>query len=139
MAHIRRLLDIVACTTSFGGGTSSSPRPNGRTGHKDSGSNDAEAAPENTSTESIPKPKISDKKSGSVSPGPQKWNPTKLENVSTGGDVGEKGDAAAAAIMCPPPRLGQFYDFFSFSHLTPPIQCEFYCFLELFYLCFFIR
>ncbi|KAE8735453.1 hypothetical protein F3Y22_tig00000340pilonHSYRG00426 [Hibiscus syriacus] len=24
--------------------------------------------------------------------------------------------------MCPPPRLGQFYDFFSFSHLTPPIQ-----------------
>ncbi|PIA31853.1 hypothetical protein AQUCO_04800033v1 [Aquilegia coerulea] len=24
--------------------------------------------------------------------------------------------------MCPPTKLGQFYDFFSFSHLTPPIQ-----------------
>ncbi|RID65463.1 hypothetical protein BRARA_D00654 [Brassica rapa] len=24
--------------------------------------------------------------------------------------------------MCPPTRLGQFYEFFSFSHLTPPIQ-----------------
>ncbi|KAJ6673434.1 hypothetical protein OIU85_012439 [Salix viminalis] len=28
----------------------------------------------------------------------------------------------AAVSLCPPPRLGQFYDFFSFSHLTPPVQ-----------------
>lgn len=38
-------------------------------------------------------------------------------------DVEEKGDTAVS--MCPPPRLGQFYDFFSFSHLTPPVQCQF--------------
>lgn len=75
IGHVRRLLDIVACTVSFG-----SSKPS---------SNDAEP----------PKP---------VSPLPG----------SPGG--GDKGDVAAA--MFPPPRLGQFYDFFSFSHLTPPIQ-----------------
>lgn len=32
--------------------------------------------------------------------------------------------AAGEVDMRPPPRLGQFYDFFSFSHLTPPIQCQ---------------
>lgn len=33
----------------------------------------------------------------------------------------EKGDASAVAL-CLPTRLGQFYDFFSFSHFTPPVQ-----------------
>jgi protein TIF31 len=37
-------------------------------------------------------------------------------------DAMEKADAAVS--MCPPPRLGQFYEFFSFSHLTPPVQCQ---------------
>lgn len=26
--------------------------------------------------------------------------------------------------MYPPPKLGQFYDFFSFAHLSPPLQCQ---------------
>jgi protein TIF31 len=26
--------------------------------------------------------------------------------------------------MYPPPKLGEFYDFFSFSHLSPPIHCK---------------
>uniref|UniRef100_A0A803PDX6 Uncharacterized protein n=1 Tax=Cannabis sativa TaxID=3483 RepID=A0A803PDX6_CANSA len=30
------------------------------------------------------------------------------------------GDPAIS--MCLPPKLGQFYDFFSFSHLTPPLH-----------------
>ncbi|RHN74048.1 putative clustered mitochondria protein [Medicago truncatula] len=62
VTHIRRLLDITACTSTFNGS---------------------------------PKPKA-----------------TKDQNLDLGGDVS----------MCPPPRLGQFYDFFSFSHLTPPFQ-----------------
>ncbi|KAH9615729.1 hypothetical protein KSS87_020914, partial [Heliosperma pusillum] len=72
VSHIRRLLDLVACTTAFG----SKPR----------------------------------KEPDSVEP----------ENA--------KKQAAVAAVergevnTCPPPRLGQFYDFFSFSHLTPPIH-----------------
>jgi protein TIF31 len=37
-------------------------------------------------------------------------------------DAMEKADATVS--MCPPPRLGQFYEFFSFSHLTPPVQCQ---------------
>ena len=33
----------------------------------------------------------------------------------------ERGDMTG---MCPPSRLGLFYEFFSLSHLTPPISCE---------------
>lgn len=43
-------------------------------------------------------------------------------NESQAAEGGEKGEIN----MCPPIRLGQFYDFFSFSYLTPPIQCEFH-------------
>jgi hypothetical protein len=33
----------------------------------------------------------------------------------------ERGDMTG---MCPPSRLGLFYEFFSLSHLTPPILCK---------------
>jgi hypothetical protein len=33
-----------------------------------------------------------------------------------------------AAIRRPPPKLGEFYDFFSFAHLTPPVHCEDPCY-----------
>lgn len=99
MVHTRRLLDIVACTTSFGS-TSSSPKTPGRPSSKEPGS---------------------------------KEKPDSIDITESGSDIneigkaGEKGDAAAAAAaavsLSPPPRLGQFYDFFSFSQLTPPIQC----------------
>ena len=32
----------------------------------------------------------------------------------------DKGDMTG---MCPPSKIGQFYEFFSFSHLLPPLQC----------------
>ncbi|XVF88106.1 hypothetical protein PTKIN_Ptkin19aG0023400 [Pterospermum kingtungense] len=92
--HIRRLLDIVACTTCFG-----SPKPAGRT---------------------VPKEPAS-KELAAVDNGPSHGSES-----SDNSKAKEKTDATAAAAaavsMCPPPRLGQFYDFFSFSHLTPPIQ-----------------
>ncbi|XWS16955.1 hypothetical protein CRYUN_Cryun33cG0026200 [Craigia yunnanensis] len=91
IAHIRRLLDIVACTTSFG-----SPKPAGRTVLKEPAS----------------------KESAAVDNGPSYGSES-----SDNSKAKEKTDATVAAVsMCPPPRLGQFYDFFSFSHLTPPIQ-----------------
>jgi protein TIF31 len=41
--------------------------------------------------------------------------------VAAAKEATEKGDMTG---MCPPSKLGQFYEFLSFSHLTPPIQFE---------------
>ncbi|RDX93896.1 Protein TSS, partial [Mucuna pruriens] len=92
VAHIRRLLDIVACTASFASGAKP---PAGK--YKEP----TEPGSENVS-ETSPKPKP-------VDPNPDSGN-AKSDKVD--GDIS----------MCPPPRLGQFYEFFSFSHLTPPFQ-----------------
>ncbi|KAK3032246.1 hypothetical protein RJ639_035539, partial [Escallonia herrerae] len=132
VAHIRRLLDIVACTTSFGV-SSSSPRTPGRASSpkKEPGSADSEPGPEDGSCElassNKSKPADSNKKPNGVAGVPKGTGGAKspktaeVPSPAAAGDAAEKGDDAAA-VMCPPPRLGQFYDFFSFSHLTPPIQ-----------------
>ncbi|KAK4775252.1 hypothetical protein SAY86_010187 [Trapa natans] len=103
VAHTRRLLDIVACTTSFGP-SSTSPKTTVRSSIKDSGSKD----------------------SVGTYPGEAGAAAAHVSCTEINGKITcEKVDPAAAvgvASMCPPPRLGQFYDFFSFSHLTPPIQ-----------------
>ncbi|KAL4571337.1 hypothetical protein LXL04_018095 [Taraxacum kok-saghyz] len=101
VAHIRRLLDIVACTTAFGGSSNS---------------------PKNTSTAAPTRSKESGSSDGEI--GQDKKSNVETKSPKTDGeissDLSEKGDAAAE--IYPPPKLGQFYDFFSFSHLTPPIQ-----------------
>ncbi|CAI9761027.1 unnamed protein product [Fraxinus pennsylvanica] len=96
--------------TSFGV-SSSSPKPSGRTGVKVPGTADAEPGAgqctfRNHSEAEAPKAKL-----------------TKSDVPASfdGGESAEKVDAVAA-MMYPPPRLGQFYDFFSFSHITPPVQ-----------------
>jgi len=81
---VRRLLDIVACTTAFG-----AKKPD----QKPASPNAAAAAAEAAKPESP----------GKAAPG--------------GGGGGEEP-------MYLPPKLRQFYDFFTFSHLTPPLQCE---------------
>ncbi|MFS7932223.1 putative clustered mitochondria protein [Helianthus anomalus] len=93
VAHVRRLLDIVACTTAFGGSTTT---------------------PKATATSKPPA-----NRSGSSDEESGQEKKSKTEGV-IGSDSSEKGDPMAE--IYPPPRLGQFYDFFSFSHLTPPIQ-----------------
>ncbi|KAK1366883.1 Clu domain-containing protein [Heracleum sosnowskyi] len=95
VTHIRRLLDIVACTTFFG--ASSSPKPSGRPILNEPGSIDSLPGLDNA---------------GSVD---KKSTTNGVKSPKTDGD-------SVTAMMCPPPRLGQFYDFFSLSHLTPPIQ-----------------
>lgn len=132
VAHIRRLLDIVACTTSFGG-SSNSPKSTARTSPKDIASKescltDYEAAlpsPETGSEQSF-KPKSTgtgDKKAATGSGGGAqnlKHGPKGFRNLDGSYDSSEKADGSIS--MCPPPRLGQFYEFFSFSCLTPPLQ-----------------
>lgn len=106
IAHVRRLLDIVACTTFFGSSKSGSRTSVKDPGTKEAGSGESEApGSDKNGTDSVSgaesKPKAAEKKT--------------CGNAS---DCAEKGGVS----MCPPPRLGQFYDFFSFSHLNPPIQ-----------------
>ncbi|XP_077214397.1 protein REDUCED CHLOROPLAST COVERAGE 3-like [Tasmannia lanceolata] len=91
VAHVRRLLDIVACTTCFG------KQSNGKT---------------------EPTPKTRKQSSNGKSPS----GSSSEEGIS---GISEKYDMAA---IQPLPKLANFYDFFSFSHLTPPLiyvkRCE---------------
>ncbi|KAK8465873.1 hypothetical protein PHAVU_009G195600 [Phaseolus vulgaris] len=92
VAHIRRLLDIVACTTSFASATKP-PACKSKDPTEPGSENGSETSP-------------------------------RLKPVDPNSDTGNaKTDKMDGDIsMCPPPRLGQFYDFFSFPHLTPPFQ-----------------
>ncbi|GMP61153.1 hypothetical protein CsSME_00023730 [Camellia sinensis var. sinensis] len=89
-AHVRRVLDIVACTSSFG-----------PSAIKDSGKN-ARGAQDNKAA----------KKSGkSQSPSP----PQSPKDAAVEGEgEGELSNSC--------PKFGSFYEFFSLSHLTPPLQ-----------------
>ncbi|KAF0932907.1 hypothetical protein E2562_013107 [Oryza meyeriana var. granulata] len=83
VAHVRRLLDIVACTAAFG------PK---------------KSPPEQKPASSPDAPPETDKAVANKPPG-----------SPGGGGGGEEP-------MYPPPKLGQFYEFFSFSHLSPPLH-----------------
>ncbi|XP_068641216.1 protein REDUCED CHLOROPLAST COVERAGE 3-like [Aristolochia californica] len=85
IAHVRRLLDIVACTTCFGSKSTAKARkqPNSANGK----------CPSPASRPALDS-------SGRVSP------------------ISKQFDMAA---IQPIPKLSNFYDLFSFSHLTPPV------------------
>ncbi|KAK9101728.1 hypothetical protein Sjap_018982 [Stephania japonica] len=92
--HIRRLLDIVACTTSFASSSSVATKNGARANHKETTSqNEGEAI-------------VAEKSEASLT-------------VDEAKEAMERGDLSST---CPPPKLAHFYDFFSFSHLTPPLQ-----------------
>lgn len=107
VAHVRRLLDIVACTTSFG----PSPKPDDVKSAQDSGGAGG-----------------SSKKLGKGATGKQSSATAAAATEDAGGVV--KGAAAKDDVLdgegetmnnaCP--KLGGFYEFFSLAHLTPPIQ-----------------
>ncbi|KAK8950794.1 Clustered mitochondria protein [Platanthera zijinensis] len=114
VAHIRRLLDIVACTISFGpppaknAGRSTSPGANSPTASVRPGgavSNEADALPADSPDSTAQAQQGSD-------------NPGSLAPSATSPVANPKEDGA----IYPPPKLAQFYDFFSFAHLTPPLQ-----------------
>lgn len=100
VAHVRRLIDIVACTAFFGSssaaGRSNTKQPNG-TKHSDS----IETEPFQL----------------------QEQSPRSENGSETSPKLKSKDPKVDVDIsLYPPPRLGQFYDFFSFSHLMPPVQ-----------------
>lgn len=109
-AHVRRVLDIVACTTSFGASPSSAPA-------KD---------------QSL-KPDASGIGSGKIAPGAQDKSAKKSAAAATATtkspdspgtdkrDVAVDSDAELSHSCL---KLGSFYDFFSLAHLTPPLQCK---------------
>ncbi|GLJ15752.1 hypothetical protein SUGI_0259240 [Cryptomeria japonica] len=158
IAHVRRLLDIVACTTCFGSsGKQMEPR-SGQGGVKESAhsTTDTEQANETSVKKcSSNKERKELNKDGKVESDDKSELPQKVEgnldstikddggekksnNVVKGSNMSLKEgkseavaamDAAKEATekgdmtgMCPPSKLGQFYEFFSFSHLVPPIQ-----------------
>jgi protein TIF31 len=91
---VRRVLDIVACTTRY-----AKPKR-------------SPSAPDSKSKKS--KAQQAHPKSNSASPTP-----------SHGGGGGAPENLGMVAIH-PTPKLSEFYDFFSFSHLSPPILREYY-------------
>nr|XP_011459345.1 PREDICTED: clustered mitochondria protein homolog [Fragaria vesca subsp. vesca] len=103
VAHIRRLVDIVACTTSFGSSSSSSPRTPG-------------SAP-------VPAPVGSNSKDSGLDEGDQNGDEhNAVQKTKVSSPIPVAGDKGGESAMYPPPRLGQFYDFFSLAHLTPPLH-----------------
>ncbi|CAI0394281.1 unnamed protein product [Linum tenue] len=124
VSHIRRLLDIVACTTSFG---SSPIKPASvRANPKDAAGKDVSSTESEASQSDGGDDAGATKSKGG---GDKKAGAAVSRSKSFGKDgctdLSPKGDSAAAAAainMYPPPRLGQFYEFFSFSNLTPPVH-----------------
>ncbi|TVU16325.1 hypothetical protein EJB05_39883 [Eragrostis curvula] len=94
VAHVRRLLDIVACTTAFAkprdGATKQKSSKHGRPATPPSPAAPASAGTHGGATSGAAPPPIS--------------------------------EAHDMAAIRPPPKLGEFYDFFSFAHLTPPVH-----------------
>ncbi|KAG5626573.1 hypothetical protein H5410_011791 [Solanum commersonii] len=106
-AHVRRLLDIVACTTNFG--------PSGTSGKelKTDSSKNARGAQDNKNAKKSNKVRGNDKSS---SP-PQTPTPAAQQ---LGKDAGSVDVDEEMSNTCP--KIGSFYEFFSLSHLTPPLQ-----------------
>ncbi|OVA11326.1 Tetratricopeptide repeat-containing domain [Macleaya cordata] len=119
-AHVRRLLDIVACTTCFGpSGTNKeavAPPPPPPQSNKDC---KCEAAGKNvgaqdkistTSKQPSNKSQTNNNKQSSSSS-------AAATPLAKDGSMEGEGEMSSAC-----PKLGSFYEFFSLSHLTPPIQ-----------------
>ncbi|KAJ4728119.1 Tetratricopeptide repeat (TPR)-like superfamily protein [Melia azedarach] len=105
VAHVRRVLDIVACTTSFG------PSAATKDGSKsDTGKNE----PDSKGAKKTAAKNDKDKQSP-LEPAPQSKN----SKSPASNDVAVDGDGEMSHSC---PKLGSFYEFFSLAHLTPPLQ-----------------
>ncbi|KAK4252929.1 hypothetical protein QN277_011056 [Acacia crassicarpa] len=102
IAHVRRLLDIVACTTKF-----TKPRR-------------ALISPDTKAK------KTSKAQNNQKSPPPT--TPNEETRVGSPATVSPISDNVGMVAIHPTPKLSDFYEFFSFSHLSPPIlhlkRCE---------------
>lgn len=101
---MRRLLDVVACTSSFGGGGGA------ERGAKGGGAAEKPRPGKGNATE---------KRKSSKSPPPPATRESGSVAIGTDTVVDGEGEASGTC-----PKLGSFYDFFSLAHLTPPVQCK---------------
>lgn len=107
VAHVRRLLDIVACTTRF-----PKPKPTGK-------------YPSTPTPLSPSDARAKKSRAHNQAPSP----PSPANGKASGGTPLEPAVSAVSpdlnmAAIHPTPKLSEFYDFFSFSHLSPPLLSE---------------
>ncbi|GAY62761.1 hypothetical protein CUMW_220360, partial [Citrus unshiu] len=110
VAHVRRLLDIVACTTRFAKSRNSRLPPSSESCAKKNGSRPHQPSPNSAALSDGAATAAADNRSG-----PRATSSPVSSAVSPSLDM---------AAIHPTPKLSEFYDFFSFSHLTPPILIE---------------
>ncbi|KAL2511282.1 Tetratricopeptide repeat (TPR)-like superfamily protein [Abeliophyllum distichum] len=123
-AHVRKLLDIVACTTSFGPSANKDSSSKG-----DGGKNTRDAQDTKNSKKSNKSPHANARDKLSPSPPPTPSSPTPQQTKQdSSSETAPSKDGLSADVdgegemsnTCP--KLGSFYEFFSLSHLTPPLQ-----------------
>ncbi|KAF7023888.1 hypothetical protein CFC21_036317 [Triticum aestivum] len=113
LVHVRRLLDIVACTASFGSPPPTPPPPS----PKDA---DATKEPSNSSSKPAAAASSGGRRMGSPPPLPKESAP-KDANAAAAKEDGVSAELEAEMSgACP--RLGAFYEFFSLANLSPPLH-----------------
>ncbi|KAH9715299.1 tetratricopeptide repeat (tpr)-like superfamily protein [Citrus sinensis] len=114
VAHVRQLLDIVVCTTWFSKSRNSRLPPPSESCAKKNGSRPHPPSPNSAALSDGAATAAADNRSG-----PRATSSPVSSAVSPSLDM---------ATIHPTPKLSEFYDFFSFSHLAPPIlnlrKCE---------------
>ncbi|XP_038708988.1 protein TSS-like [Tripterygium wilfordii] len=100
VSHVRRLLDIVACTTCFG------PAATKKDASKSDAAKNVPATQDKCAKKNTTKSQLA-----TAATTISKQSNSKDVAVDGGGDMSESF-----------PKFGSFYDFFSLAHLTPPLQ-----------------
>ncbi|CAA3013036.1 TSS [Olea europaea subsp. europaea] len=123
--HVRKLLDIVACTTSFG----PSVNKDSSSSKGDAGKNarDAQDTKSSKKSNKSPHANAKDKLSPSPPPTPSSPTPQQTSQDSSSETAPAKDGSSAAAdgegeMSDTCPNISSFYEFFSLSHLMPPLQ-----------------
>ncbi|XP_047947597.1 protein REDUCED CHLOROPLAST COVERAGE 1-like [Salvia hispanica] len=115
-AHVRRLLDIVACTTSFGPSPEKVTSPKAASADSKGGeeAKDGRGTQDGKASKKASKSlRAKNKKDSSPPPLPVESNP----KDGSAAAIDREGEMSNTS-----PKLGSFYEFFSLSHLTPPLQ-----------------
>ena len=101
IAHVRRLLDIVACTSRFAKARRALTSPHSKARKSSKAQNNQKNNPSPPTT------------------------PNGETRVGSPAGVSPISDNLGMVAIHPTPKLSDFYEFFSFSHLTPPILREY--------------
>ncbi|KAI4329360.1 hypothetical protein L6164_021631 [Bauhinia variegata] len=100
IAHVRRLLDIVACTTRFAKTRRSLSSPDSKARKTSKAQHQCKS---NLSPPTTPNGEI------------------RVGSPSSEPPVSPISDSVGMVAIHPTPKLSDFYEFFSFAHLSPPI------------------